>query len=88
MDSSKSVLSGFAAKIREKAPLMTEPYVAYGATQELVKECARHGAYTIPQALEKNVEIPTDETGAHLGVGTGWWYESKRLFCAFSKEGR
>lgn len=56
---------------------MTETYVAYGATQDLIKECARAGDYTIPQALEKNGEIPRDETGAHLGVGTGWWYECK-----------
>ncbi|KAF2676651.1 ubiquinol cytochrome-c reductase assembly protein Cbp3 [Lentithecium fluviatile CBS 122367] len=58
---------------------MTETYVAYGATQQLIKECARFGDYTIPQALEKNAEIPRDETGAHLGVGTGWWYETLGL---------
>jgi cytochrome b pre-mRNA-processing protein 3 len=62
--------------MREKAPLMTETYVAYGATRELVKECTRPGEYKIPQALEKNVEIPTDENGVHLGIGEGWWYES------------
>jgi cytochrome b pre-mRNA-processing protein 3 len=71
---------GIAAKLREKAPLMTETYVAYGAAQELIKECTRPGDYTIPQALEKNVEIPRDDTGAHIGVGTGWWYDSKDNF--------
>jgi cytochrome b pre-mRNA-processing protein 3 len=70
-------MATITSKIREKAPLMTETYVAHSATELLVKECARSGNYTIPQALEKNVEIPRDETGAHLGVGTGWWYDSK-----------
>jgi cytochrome b pre-mRNA-processing protein 3 len=55
---------------------MTETYVAYGATRDLIKECGRAGEYTIPQALEKNGEIPTDESGVHLGVGEGWWYDS------------
>jgi len=62
-------------KLREKAPLMTETYVAYSATQQMVKECMRPGDYEIPQAQEKNGEIPRDETGAHIGVGEGWWYE-------------
>jgi cytochrome b pre-mRNA-processing protein 3 len=67
---------GIAQKLREKAPLMTETYVAYGATRDLIKECSRPGEYTIPQALEKSGEIPTDDNGVHLGVGNGWWYES------------
>ncbi|KAF1961928.1 hypothetical protein CC80DRAFT_488311 [Byssothecium circinans] len=72
-------MAGLAAKLREKAPLATETYVAYGATQELIKECVRPGDYTIPQSQEKGAEIPRDETGAHLGVGTGWWYETLGL---------
>jgi cytochrome b pre-mRNA-processing protein 3 len=68
--------TSFAQKIREKAPIMTETYVAYGATRDLVKECTRPGEYKIPQALEKSAEIPTDENGVHLGIGEGWWYES------------
>ena len=67
----------FAKAVRKRAPILTETYVAYGGTQELFKECARHGDYEVPQALEKGAEIPTDETGAHLGVGKGWWYESE-----------
>jgi cytochrome b pre-mRNA-processing protein 3 len=55
---------------------MTETYVAYGATRDLIKECGRAAEYTIPQALERKGEIPTDENGVHLGVGEGWWYES------------
>ncbi|KAF2008573.1 hypothetical protein BU24DRAFT_497780 [Aaosphaeria arxii CBS 175.79] len=71
--------AGLAKKLREKAPLMTETYVAYGAAQELLKECAKKGDYQIPQAQEKNGEIPTDETGAHIGIGTGWWYDTLGL---------
>lgn len=56
---------------------MTEPYVAYGATRDLIKECSRPGEYTIPQALQKGAEIPTIENGVHLGEGEGWWYESE-----------
>jgi cytochrome b pre-mRNA-processing protein 3 len=68
---------GIAQAIRKRAPLLTETYVAYGATERLFKECARPGAYEVPQALEKGAEIPTDESGAHIGVGKGWWYESE-----------
>lgn len=68
---------GLAQKLREKAPLMTEPYVAYGATRDLIKECSRPGEYKIPQAQIKGAEIPTIENGVHLGEGEGWWYESK-----------
>lgn len=78
----QSRVSGLAQKLREKAPLMTEPYIAYGATRDLIKECARPGEYKIPQALQKGAEIPTIENGVHLGEGEGWWYESgcpKRL---------
>ncbi|KAF2640990.1 hypothetical protein P280DRAFT_468673 [Massarina eburnea CBS 473.64] len=76
-------MAGIAQKLREKAPLLTETYVAYGATQEMMKECARPGEYTIPQSQEKGVEIPRDETGAHLGVGKGWWYETLGLAPTF-----
>lgn len=55
---------------------MTETYVAYGACERLVKECARQADYTIPQAREKDVEIPKTKDGEDLGVGTGWWFES------------
>lgn len=71
-----SGITGIAQKLREKAPLMTETYVAYGATRDLIKECGRAAEYTIPQALDPKGEIPTDENGVHLGVGDGWWYES------------
>jgi len=42
----------------------------------MLKGCARPGNYQIPQALEKKGEIPEDDNGVHVGVGSGWWYES------------
>lgn len=69
-------MTGLAQKLREKAPLMTETYVAYGATRDLIKECTRAGEYKIPQALDTKVDIPTDENGVHIGEGEGWWYQS------------
>jgi cytochrome b pre-mRNA-processing protein 3 len=63
---------------------MTETYAAYGATEVLFKECGRHGDYTIPQAHEKKGEIPTDEAGTHIGVGSGWWYETLGLTPTFN----
>ena len=73
-------MTGLAQKLREKAPLMTETYVAYGATRDLIKECTKPGEYKIPQALVKRGEIPVDENGVHLGEGEGWWYDSKQSF--------
>ncbi|KAJ4363558.1 Serine carboxypeptidase 3 [Neocucurbitaria cava] len=75
----KSGVEGLAQRLREKAPLMTETYVAYGATKDLVKECARAGEYKIPQALVKGGEIPVDENGVHLGEAEGWWYDTLGL---------
>jgi cytochrome b pre-mRNA-processing protein 3 len=61
---------------------MTETYVAYGACDALVKECARQADYTIPQALEKRGVIPKTKDGEDLGVGSGPWYEGK-LYSTF-----
>lgn len=72
-----SGVTGLAQKLREKAPLMTETYVAYGATRDLIKECTKPGEYKIPQALLKGGEIPVDDNGVHLGEAEGWWYDSK-----------
>lgn len=71
-----AVQSRVVQKLRAKAPLVTATYVAYAAMEQLIKECSRPGEYKIPQALEKNGEIPTDETGTHIGEGEGWWYSS------------
>lgn len=65
-----------AAEIRKRAKLTTETYIAYGACESLVKECARHADYTIPQAGKKGGDgIPKSRDGEDLGVGKGWWYE-------------
>ncbi|USP77489.1 Protein CBP3, mitochondrial [Curvularia clavata] len=79
-----SGVTGLAQKLREKAPLMTETYVAYGATRDLIKECTKPGEYKIPQALVKRGEIPVDENGVHLGEGEGWWYDTLGLKPTFS----
>ena len=66
-----------AKELRKRAPALTETYVAYGVCEVLVKECARQADYTIPQVREKNVEVPKTKDQEDLGVGTGWWFESK-----------
>lgn len=72
-------ISGLAKELRERAGSFTETYVAYGACEKLVKECARQSDYSIPQAHEKGVEVPHTKDGEDLGVGTGWWFESELL---------
>lgn len=64
-----------AKAVRQRASAVTETYVAYGACESLVKECAAQADYSIPQSGEKGVEIPKTKDGEDLGVGTGWWYE-------------
>lgn len=66
-----------ARELRKRASSVTETYVAYGVCENLVKECARQADYTISQAHEKDVPVPETKDGEDLGVGTGWWYESK-----------
>ena len=66
-----------AKELRKRASNTTETYVAYGVCEKLVKECARQADYTIPQARDKNAEVPKTKDDEDLGVGTGWWYESK-----------
>ena len=66
-----------AKELRKRASNTTETYVAYGICEKLVRECARQADYTIPQAHDKNAEVPKTKDDEDLGVGTGWWYESK-----------
>ncbi|KAL2051816.1 hypothetical protein ABVK25_007972 [Lepraria finkii] len=73
-----------AKELRKRASSVTETYVAYGVCEKLVKECARQANYTIPQAHEKNVDIPKTKDGEDLGVGTGWWYETLGLTPTFN----
>lgn len=67
-------VKNIAQQIRNIAPSFTETYVAYGSCEILVKECARVADYNIPQAKEKNGEIPKNEKGEDVGVGDSWWY--------------
>ena len=68
-----------AKELHKRISSVTETYVAYGVCENLVKECARQADYTIPQAHEKNVDIPKTKDGEDLGVGTGWWFESEQV---------
>ncbi|KAJ5102894.1 hypothetical protein N7532_003423 [Penicillium argentinense] len=61
-----------------------ETYVAYGMTQKIFEACSKQGDYTIPQAGQKGVEVPTTETGEHIGVGDSWWYKELGLAPTFS----
>lgn len=72
-----SATSRLAQELRKRATATTETYVAYGATEQLFKECSRHGHYTIPQALERDGVAPKNEAGEDVGEGSGWWYNSK-----------
>lgn len=74
-----------AKELHKRVPSVTETYVAYGVCEKLVKECARQADYTIPQAHEKNVEIPKTKDGEDLGVGTGWWFESEQILRSCGK---
>ena len=68
---------GMAATMREKLPTFTETYVAYASCENFVKECARQAPYSVPKPADEDAEIPRTKDGAMLGVGEGWWYESK-----------
>lgn len=72
-----STAQRLAAEARKRLPSVTETYVAYGVTEKLIKECGRQAAYSIPQRNEKDASIPKTKDGEDLGVGNGWWYESK-----------
>jgi cytochrome b pre-mRNA-processing protein 3 len=76
-------LGGFgnlAAALRASPALRgtTEPYIAYGGTEDLFLECNRQCNYTIPAILQKPPgEPPVTAEGEELGVGSGWWFEPK-----------
>lgn len=70
--------SNFISSLRTNLPAATEPYVAYGATEELFKSCAATCSYTIPAANEKPPQpAPKNERGEDVGVGEGWWFTPK-----------
>ncbi|KAI9879443.1 MAG: Protein cbp3, mitochondrial [Pleopsidium flavum] len=79
-----STAINIAQEVRKRASRATETYIAYGAAEQLMKECARQGDYSIPQSQEKGVEIPKTKDGEDLGVGTGWWYTELGLAPTFN----
>ncbi|TVY46971.1 Protein CBP3, mitochondrial [Lachnellula occidentalis] len=86
-----STVSDSSAVAAAGAPLQSPPtggimgtYSAYGATEELYKECARHADYTVPQAQDSDAETPKTEDGEDLGVGEGWWHTETGLNPTFS----
>ncbi len=78
--STPSTTDVLAQEFRKRASNMTETYVAYGATEQLVRECARMGQYDIPQIGTKDADnVPKTPEGEDLGVGEGWWYNGTNL---------
>ena len=69
-------IMSIAQQLRKRAGATTETYVAYGACENLVKECARQADYKTTRAEKKNVDIPKTKDGEDLGQGDGWWYTS------------
>ncbi|KXT02685.1 hypothetical protein AC578_1152 [Pseudocercospora eumusae] len=73
-------MTNIAASLRNTSALRstTEPYIAYGSTEDLFLECSRQCSYTIPSALETPPgKPPQNATGDHLGEGSGWWLTPK-----------
>lgn len=66
----------FAQRMRAQKQMQaaTEPYVAYGATEDLFRACARAGEYSMPTVTEGEEPLRTSK-GEDLGIGQGWWYE-------------
>ncbi|KAH0538152.1 hypothetical protein FGG08_005260 [Glutinoglossum americanum] len=79
-----STTTKIAQELRRLAGNTTETYVAYGVTENLYKECARVGHYTVPQAGVKGEKVPKTASGEDLGVGEGWWYDELHLPPTFS----
>jgi len=73
-----------AQEIKKFAGRTAETYTAYGATEIMYKECARQAEYSIPQAKDKDAEMPKTEDGEDLGVGEGWWHTELGLKPTFS----
>jgi cytochrome b pre-mRNA-processing protein 3 len=61
-------------ELRKLTGRATETYTAYGATEILYKECARQADYSIPQAKDKDADMPKTSDGEDLGIGQGWWH--------------
>ncbi|KAK3702195.1 Serine carboxypeptidase 3 [Vermiconidia calcicola] len=73
-------LKSFAASVRQFETLRstTEPYVAYGSTEDLFRLCSQQCSYTIPNALKTPPEpAPKNAALEDVGEGEGWWYAPK-----------
>jgi len=49
-------------------------YEIYGSTELIYDLCKNQASYEIPQAAERDAEMPKTEDGEDLGVGKGWWF--------------
>lgn len=83
-----STMQKFAQRMRAQKQMKaaTEPYVAYGATEDLFRACARAGEYTMPTVAEGEEPLRSAK-GEDLGVGSGWWYEGTTFFHTSSRVG-
>ncbi|KAI4766944.1 hypothetical protein E4T51_00134 [Aureobasidium sp. EXF-12344] len=80
-----STMQKFAQRMRAQKQMKaaTEPYVAYGATEDLFRACARAGEYSMPTVAEGEEPLRSAQ-GEDLGVGSGWWYEELGLTPTFN----
>ena len=77
---SPDALASFAASVRSRSAFKstTEPYIAYGSTEDLFAACARQCTYTIPSRQAKPpTDPPRTASGEDLGEGKGWWFAPK-----------
>lgn len=73
-------ITSFAASVRQSETFKstTEPYIAYGSTEDLFRECSRQCNYTVPSRIATPPsDPPRTEAGEDLGEGEGWWYLPK-----------
>jgi cytochrome b pre-mRNA-processing protein 3 len=73
-----SLIASLRASSNPLAKATTEPYVAYGATEDLFRACAQTCSYTIPAAEQTPpAPAPKNDRGEDVGVGEGWWFAPK-----------
>ena len=72
--------AALASTLRSASTLnaTTEPYIAYGSTEDLFKSCAAQCSYTVPSRLLSPPEPgPKNAAEEDVGVGEGWWVTPK-----------
>ncbi|KAK5135530.1 hypothetical protein LTR08_005165 [Meristemomyces frigidus] len=78
--SSSSLSKNLASQLLKTSTLRsaTEPYIAYGSTEDLFRTCAAQCDYTIP-AVRANPPGPAPKNAAQedIGEGVGWWVTPK-----------